>query len=146
MPPRFTMDIEPDPRLTRRRRWPRRLVAAAIVCGLTVALVGAELRSQNGAKAQLDARFQLRAPSAGSFIELYAQDLLVREARLATERLSTAVVTDPQLAAFLEDFGFGPAVLLDRDGNDLMVAPATPGIVGTNLAAKYAHLRAAEAG
>lgn len=129
-----------------RRRWPRRATAAAIAFGVVTVLVLAQQRAQSSARAELATRFQLRATAAADFMQVYATSLLDHERSLAATRLSGPVVTDSQFGAFREDFGFGPAVLLDQDGRDLLVAPLNPAILGTDLTVRYAHLKMAHEG
>jgi diguanylate cyclase (GGDEF)-like protein len=127
-------------------RWPTRLIACLALLGLVCVLVGVELETQGRAHSDIQARFGARATSAAQFMDVYVADLLTREHHLAGERLSAPVVSQADLAAFTDDLGFGPAVLLDGDGRDLAVTPSNPAIVGTQLSSNYAHLRSAEAG
>ena len=130
----------------RRRRWPRRATAATLAFGVIVLIVTAQVRAQSSARRELATRFQLRAASAADFMGVYANSVLEREQHLAATRLNGPAVSDAAFASFREDFGFGPSVLLDRDGRDLLVAPSNPAVVGTDLTVRYAHLKSAHDG
>lgn len=130
----------------RRRRWPLRLAASAVLVAV-VTLAGVwQSDAQAGAQVQLTARFRLRATQAAGFVESYVTYVLGREQALAERDLAGPVVSAAEFDDFRAGLGVGPAVLLDDHERDLLVAPADPAVLGTDLAAVYAHLRQAEAG
>jgi hypothetical protein len=119
--------------------WGGALIAlAAVATGLAV--------SQAQAEQQLNLTFQTRADIARQFVASYVNDVFTREESVASQQLSGPTIGDAQFAAVAQSFGFTAAVVLDDRGNALDILPAAPATIGTNLAAKYAHLRGAERG
>jgi diguanylate cyclase (GGDEF)-like protein len=91
-------------------------------------------------------RFELRGVTGAEFLHSYTSYILQREQTAAEQLLATPTVSDAQFQEFITVFGFGPAVVLDGSGRDLDVAPYSAGVIGTDLAQRYAHLASAVAG
>jgi diguanylate cyclase (GGDEF)-like protein len=94
----------------------------------------------------VDQRFALRATIASRFVTTYLKDLVARQTSQATGHLSSRTVSQSEFQRTVGDAGFGAAVLLDDRGRALQVMPARPALLGTDLAARYEHLRAAVRG
>lgn len=121
------------------------LAWAALLVVLTFAGVGLGV-SQQQARDQLNKTFQTRADIARQFVASYVHDVLGREQSVGAEQLAGPTVSDTQFRAVVQSFGFSAAVILDSAGRALDIWPAAPAKIGTNLAAKYAHLQSAEQG
>jgi diguanylate cyclase (GGDEF)-like protein len=128
-------------RFSEARWWPRLLVAVAsisLVCGAALAL----LTSQASAHREVAQRWTAKAGLSADFAGTYVTQLTSREQLVASRTLTRS----HPAAAFASDvggFGFPAAVLLDARGRALAVAPPAPQLIGTQIAAKYAHLTAA---
>ena len=132
----------PGPRLRGRR-----IIATVIgVPILVMAVLAAGLAaSQSNSRQGIRERFAARGVVTADVLKSYIADLVSHEQRVAT---ATLAGPRPQQAFAKEvaAFGFQAAVLLDGQGRALGVAPSAPELIGTNLAARYPHLAAAEAG
>ena len=126
-------------RLGARRLLPALCVLALSIGGMSVLL----LESQNQAKADLQGRFALRNALSIRAVESYVADLQARERAHAEELLAGSTVTPAQFALVSRAFGFDAAVLLGANGRVLNALPTKPGLIGSRLSSKYAHLRAA---
>ena len=119
------------------------LVFAAVV-------VGAEARSQQSGRRELEERFNLRATVGSRFVQSYVADLLRREHEQATGLLSGASPTKDQFELVTAALGYQAAVLLDSQGRVLQAVPSpvppAPTLIGQDLGAKYDHLRRAVSG
>ncbi|MBJ7608856.1 MAG: GGDEF domain-containing protein [Candidatus Dormibacteraeota bacterium] len=102
--------------------------------------------SQQQARDQVNKTFQTRADIARQFVASYVHDVLKREQAVGAEQLAGPTVNDAQFRAVVQSFGFSAAVILDSAGRALDIWPAAPAKIGTDLAAKYAHLQSAEQG
>ncbi len=126
----------------RRTRW---LAWGILLIGLTTVAVGLAY-SQQQSREQLNRIFQARADIARQFVASYISDTLHREQAVAAEQLAGPLVSDTQVRAIAESFGFSAVVVLDGHGNALDIVPAASARIGTNLASQYAHLNSAEEG
>ena len=118
-------------------------IAWIVVAGASaVALVDAHNRSRAG----LEARVQLRTELTGRFVGSYVSSFIRQERKTAQRRLSDPVVDRAAFEDVVDLFGIRTAVLLDDEGNALGVTPRDASLVGTNLSAKYDHLRTALGG
>ena len=119
------------------------LVFAAVVAG-------AESRSQQSGRRELEERFSLRATVGGRFVESYVEDFFRREREQARALLAGADPTKDQFELVTTALGYPAAVLLDSQGRVLQAVPApvppAPTLIGQDLSAKYDHLRRAVAG
>jgi diguanylate cyclase (GGDEF)-like protein len=127
-------------------RWPRRTAASLTLAMIVAFMVLAQLSAMAGATRSLESRFGMRAQVSAGFLQSYTEFTFGRETSVAMSELSGRTVTAAQLGAFAESFGFGPAVLLDSSGRVIAASPDKPGMLGTNLAARYPHLASALAG
>ncbi len=114
------------------------LALAAVAAGLAA--------SQAQSHEQLNLTFQTRADIARQFVASYVTDVFNREESVARQQLSGPTISDTQFGAVAQSFGFTAAVVLDGSGNALDILPTAPAKIGTNLAARYAHLSSAERG
>ena len=101
---------------------------------------------QGGARHGVEQRFALRATIASRFVTTYVRDLARRQTVDANRHLRATSISNRAFVATARDSGFRAALLLDRQGRVLQSLPADPDLVGTDLTAKYAHLRSAVAG
>jgi diguanylate cyclase (GGDEF)-like protein len=126
----------------------RLLRAGATICVLAiVVVVTAQSFSERATSLrEVETRFEDRIHLAGQFVEAHVADMRERQLDYARSALSDTVVTPDQFDAANLSFGFEAAMLLDADGHALAVAPQAPGILGTDVASKYAHLASAVGG
>ncbi|CAN5546131.1 hypothetical protein BH23CHL6_BH23CHL6_06170 [soil metagenome] len=128
-----------------RSRWSRRqraLAGLVIATLLGTAAVSLSL-SQTDARRQLEARFELRVGLGTSFVRSYLDDISARAHVVGVTYLSAPQVSALDFAGAARGLGFGAAVLLDETGALLQVLPEQPALIGTDLAARYLHLRRA---
>jgi diguanylate cyclase (GGDEF)-like protein len=114
------------------------MLSVSLITGASLALHHSQADTHRGVTQRFDARTSL----AANFVSTYVADVTTRERAIAANSLTTSHPT----AAFdstVRAFGFQAAVLLDQHGRVLSVEPSAPSLIGTNLRAKYAHLRAA---
>jgi diguanylate cyclase (GGDEF)-like protein len=128
-------------RLAHGRWWARLFVSVAalsLVAGSTLALHDSQASARHG----VSERYAARTKLAADFVGTYVSDLTTRERAVA---LSTLTGRHPAtlFASDVRAFGFQAGVLLDSHGRVLGLEPATPSLIGTQVGAKYVHLRAA---
>jgi diguanylate cyclase (GGDEF)-like protein len=143
----------PRPGVERRRRRQtrrgRRRTAAVVLVGalLTGALLSplAVLINQtnNAARRGLEERQASRTVLARQFVDTYVADLLARVANTAEVTVAGAAPTEADLVKATRLLQMDAAVLLDDQGRLLQVAPSRPDLLGQDMTARYAHLRAA---
>ncbi len=120
--------------------WPARIVATLFLLVVLGSMAGGEYQTQKNSRQDLEDRFAVRATTASSFLDSYVSYTLDREQELAKMRLGDPVVTHDQFLDYLDDFGFGPSVLLDSTGHALDTAPYKEALIGTQLSAEYEYL------
>ncbi len=141
---RMSFAVEPLDARTRALRW---IVLALLVWAVISAGAIALLASAQGqARHDVEQRFALRATIASRFVTTYVNDLTRRQAVAAQRHLTGASVSSRRFVSIAEDSGFRAALLLDRRGRILDSQPPDAGMIGKDLTAKYAHLRAGVAG
>lgn len=124
-------------------KWPVRILAFVIVFSVIGAMISAQANAQADARNTLRTRFVARASTTSNFLSTYVKFTLTREQKLATERLGDKEITHDQFLDFLDTFGFGPSVMLDKTGHVLDVAPRKEELIGVQLSEKYDHLKGA---
>lgn len=107
-------------------------------CG-TVALLCAQAHARDA----VVQRFEQRLGLVAKYVTNFVTDLTGRELSQAKAMLADPVVTWRDFSRVAIGFGDTSALLLDEDGRVLQVYPEQPGMIGQNVAARYAHLRAA---
>ncbi len=122
------------------------LVAGALVLVLFGGIAVAIARAQQESRAQLEQRFALRGALGASFTASYVQSIVRAERRRAEDVLAEPRVSERSFLTVVDALEFQAAVLLDRRGRLLHVSPSKPELIGSNLGARYAHLRAAVSG
>ena len=120
--------------------WPARIAANLLIIAVLTLMGFAQLNAERQSRAAIEDRFVVRATAASSFLDSYVKDILLKQQELAKARLGTPEVTHDQFLDFLQNFGFGPAVLLDSTGHLIDVAPTDKKIIGSQLSQKYPHL------
>jgi diguanylate cyclase (GGDEF)-like protein len=126
-----------------RNFWPARIAAVLFIVVVVGSMATAALRTQVKARTALEDRFAVRATSASTFLDSYVQYTLDREQELAKLRLSTTEIDHDQFLDFLDNFGFGPSVLLDETGRVIDIAPYKEDFIGKQIIADNEHLRSA---
>ena len=122
-----------------------RSAALPLLIWLLVAVIASAglLWQQQNSRQAVAQRFDLRVTLMRDFITAYTADLIERERVQARASLTGRSVEASQFAQAVAGFGYPAAVLLDARGRALQVAPADPSLIGTDLSARYAHLRIA---
>ncbi len=124
---------------------------ATILAGLAVlvvlVLLGAGIViSRQESKAQIRANLGLRAASSATFVSTFVTQQAKREQEAAKAFLSGPRVSAERFRVLVAEFGSHTAVLLDRSGRVLDTVPSDKKLLGAPIAARYAHLSAAERG
>jgi diguanylate cyclase (GGDEF)-like protein len=135
----------PAPSLRTRRHLTIGFVS--LVLGLLLATMAIAIAlAQRESKAGLRSTFHLRAMSSATFISTFLTQQAAREAQTARTFFSGRSVPAGRFPLVVEAFGSNAAVLLDSAGRLLDAAPRDPALIGKPIAARYAHLQAAEEG
>jgi diguanylate cyclase (GGDEF)-like protein len=124
----------------------RNAVLLAIWLIVVALLAGFLARSQANTREGVDQRFEVRAQIASRFVSTYVRDLVERQRDVAERRLADRDVDEDVFQRAVADGGYEAAVLLDGRGRLVRVAPAKPELLGSDMTAKYEHLRRAVAG
>jgi diguanylate cyclase (GGDEF)-like protein/PAS domain S-box-containing protein len=103
------------------------------------------MRSQAQERDGLIDRFQSRADAGSGVVAAYVDDVFMDERRLARE-VSRDTWQPADFDVNTDLLGIPSAMLLDRDGRVVGVAPDVPEMLGTELAATYPHLMSALGG
>jgi PAS domain S-box-containing protein len=115
------------------------VLAWAVVTGLVAAVaLWAEQNNRDGLRERSDVRSAVGA----QFMAAQAVDLAARERAMAVQYLSDRTVSEVSFDRAVTALGFDAAVLLDRRGRLLRVAPASPSRLGADMTS-YPHLRQA---
>jgi hypothetical protein len=124
-------------------RW--RFLALPLVIWLLAAGLGLAglCWQQHTGRDALAQRFGLRVRLMADFVTSYVADLIQREQVQARAFLTEPTVAAGDFTRSVAGFGYPAAVLLDERGRVLQSVPADPALVGRDLTARYAHLRAA---
>jgi diguanylate cyclase (GGDEF)-like protein len=119
----------------------------AAVLAAILALMGAEVVvSHQDSKDRITTNFAARGESSADFIATFITQQAQREQASAKRFLSGHRGLSAEFARTVVRFGSHAAVLLDKGGRLIAVAPDDPSIIGQRIAPKYPHLRAAERG
>ena len=125
-------------------------MALALWLVFAAAVAGAQARSQQSGRRELEERYSLRATTGSRFVESYVADLFRREHQQASALLADADPTEEQFELVSTALGYPAAVLLDSQGRVLQAVPApappAPTLIGQDLSAKYDHLGRAVSG
>ncbi len=114
------------------------LVVATMAVGIVV--------SQHKSRANILSNIGLRDVSSATFVSTFVSQQAERERSAASEFLSARRVSPERFKLLVAAFDSPAAVLLDAAGRLLAVAPADHALLGEPIAARYAHLTAAERG
>jgi diguanylate cyclase (GGDEF)-like protein len=128
-----------------RWSWSATLAAAVLAIVIGTLAVGIVLTQQQS-RSRLLATFGLRGASSATFVSTFLSQQAEREKDAAQQLLSGPRVSAEHFRVLDAAFGSSAAMLLDSSGRVLAVAPADPALLGKSIAARYAHLAAAERG
>jgi len=124
----------------------RNAVLVALWLVVVGGLAGFLAQSQSSTREEIDTRFGLRAEIASRFVSTYVEDLVGRQREVARRSLSGDAISEASFERTVMDSGYEAAVLLDRRGHVLRVVPSKPELIGTDLTARYDHLKSAVQG
>ncbi|HEX8628277.1 MAG TPA: hypothetical protein VF755_08910, partial [Catenuloplanes sp.] len=131
-------------RLTGLSRWGNYLLLPlAVWLAVVGTLAGGLAWSERGSEQELRRRFELRVSIAADFAANHIVDQLTRARHQAEQFLIDRSVGERRLWEVSAPFGYTAVVLLDDRGRLLQVVPANAALLGTELTARYAHLRTA---
>ena len=128
-----------------RRAWPVALASIGLLL-LLGSLAAGILLSQNQTKSHILSIFGLRGTSSAGFVATDLAAQASRQQQTASRFLAGKRISNERFSVISAAFGSDAAVLLDRRGRLLDVVPYKRSIIGTQVAAHYAHLTAAERG
>jgi diguanylate cyclase (GGDEF)-like protein len=134
-----------DKHLRGRRAWPLALASIALLVLLGTLSAGIVV-SREQSRAQILSTFALRGSSSAMFVSEFLMQQATREQQTAQQFLSGGHLSPARFQLVVAAFGSSAAVLLDDSGRLLDVVPSDPALVGRPIAARYAHLTAAEQG
>lgn len=123
--------------------WPERIVATLFLLALLVIMINGVINTQSDSRRALETRFAQRSTNASTFLDSYVQYTLDRQQELAKLRLNADEVSRDDFLDFLDNFGFGPSVLLDDSGRIINIAPYKEELIGRRLTEDSPHIRAA---
>lgn len=133
------------PRVVRRAGSWRSYVVLPLAVWLVAVLglaAGSSWATRSGER-ELQHRFTMRVTIGADFVTNHVADLINRQRAQATDFLADSDVSERQFGEVAGSFGYAAAVLLDADGRLLQVLPANPAMLGTDMTARYEHLRTA---
>ena len=114
--------------------------------GLLAAFAALLVAAQNRSRAELEQRFAVRSELAARFTESYVRELMARERAQARRLFDNGRPSRRRFEDAVAALDLEAAVLMDDRGRLVFVWPRRPELVGSPIAAKYAHLRAALSG
>jgi diguanylate cyclase (GGDEF)-like protein len=121
------------------------LVALGLVAVLSVMAVGIYVTHEQ-TKSQILTNFKLRGATSAGFVSTYLTGQVSRETLSARRLLSGRKDLTAEFNRTATAFGSEVAGLFDRTGHVLAILPGDPALIGKEVASKYGHLKAAEAG
>ena len=121
------------------------LVAFALMAVLGVMAFGIVVTHEQ-TKAQIVSSFKLRGKTSAEFVTTYLSQQATRETQSAEKFLSGRKRLPLEFDRVVVGFGSGVGGLFDSAGLVIATLPPDPALVGTDVAAHYSHLQAAEAG
>jgi diguanylate cyclase (GGDEF)-like protein len=127
------------------RRRPVMLATLAIVVALGTMSIGIIL-SHDQSKNQIVASLGARSATSAEFVSTFLTQQATRQTQTAERFLASPQASGSTFRLIITSLGSNTAVLLDRFGRLLRVAPSDPAILGSDIAPRYSHLTAAEAG
>jgi diguanylate cyclase (GGDEF)-like protein len=127
------------------RRRPIMLVAFAIVVVLSTMSIGIVF-SRDQSKHQIVTNLKARSTTSAEFVATFLAQQATRQTQTAERFLASPKASSSHFKLIITSLGSDTAVLLDRFGRLLEVAPSNPAILGSDIAPRYSHLTAAEAG
>lgn len=123
----------------------RRAAHAGIALGLgllVVLLVQGAISDHDRSRDQFDLRYADRVQLSARNISASLSELQDRQEAFGEHLLGGDEVTAEEFDTAMLSFGYEAGVLLDAGGHVLQVTPRSDRLIGVDLAAKYAHLRA----
>ncbi len=121
------------------------LAALALSVALAAMSVGVVL-SRNASQEQIRANLKARGTSSAGFLSAFIAQQAARESRGGERLLAGRKPSDSAFRMVVSSLGSETAVLLDRSGRLLDVAPANRAILGSEIAPHHTHLTQAVAG
>jgi two-component system sensor histidine kinase/response regulator len=120
-------------------------VALALLVVLGVIAFGIAV-THTQTKNQILANFKVRGKTSAGFVSTYLSQQEARQSQAAEHFLAGRTGLTPEFSRVATVFGSNTAGLFDSAGRVLAILPHDPALVGVDVAARYVHLSAAEAG
>src|SRR5665213_889681 len=138
----------PSSATPRRPRIQRRSVVLAVVAlALSLATMSTGvILSRSTSKSQIVANLKARGMSSAGFLSAFITQQAKRESEDGQRFLASPQPSSSELRLLTSSLGSQAAVLLDRSGRLLDVVPSDRALIGSDIAARYAHLATAETG
>ena len=120
-------------------------LATLVVITLLAVVSALVFASEGQSRSKLRERLEDRTEGGATFVGVYMEEMLQREARLA-ELYLVDEISPQRMRLITDSFDSAASLVLDADGTVLAGAPHDPALIGTAIGQKYPHLSAALAG
>lgn len=121
------------------------LAALALAVALAAMSTGIVL-SRTASKNQILANLKARGATSAGFLSAFIAQQATRESETGERFLAARKASSSEFRLVASSLGSDTAVLLDRFGRLLEVAPSDKTLLGSEIATRYAHLAKAETG
>jgi two-component system sensor histidine kinase/response regulator len=121
------------------------LVAVALLVVLSVIAFGIAV-THTQTKNQILVNFKIRGKTSAGFVSTYLSQQEARQTQGAEHFLAGRTGLTSEFSRVATVFGSDTAGLFDSSGRVLAILPHDPALIGVDVAGRYAHLSAAEAG
>ncbi|MFD0516489.1 PAS domain S-box protein [Paractinoplanes durhamensis] len=129
------------------KEWWRAAMVPLLVWLIVVTVgTGVLLWQQESSRQAVAQRYDDGVNALGTYMTATVAELLLRERAQAEAVLTDPVVQARDFNLVVGGLGVASALLLDSQGRALQNYPATPSLIGQDLAVRYQHLRTALAG
>jgi two-component system sensor histidine kinase/response regulator len=120
-------------------------VALALLVVLSVIAFGIAV-THSQTKNQILTNFKVRGKTSAGFVSTYLSQQEGRQTQSAEHFLAGRTRLTSEFSRVATVFGSNTAGLFDSSGRVIAILPPAPALIGKDVAARYAHLSAAEAG
>jgi diguanylate cyclase (GGDEF)-like protein len=125
----------------------RSVVVAAVALAVALAAMSTGIvLTRTASKNQILANLEARGATSAGFLSAFIAQQAARERETGRRFLATGGPSDSEFRLVVTSLGSETAVLLNKFGQLLEVAPADRALVGSDIAPRYAHLAKAETG
>jgi diguanylate cyclase (GGDEF)-like protein len=140
------LSITPPASLRHEARRRSSVLATVLLAVLMATIATGIVLTQQQARSRILSNLALRGTTSATFASTFLSQQADHERETAQRFLAAPHVTPQRFQMVVAAFGSGSAVLLDSSGRVLDVVPTDRSLLGKPIAARYAHLTAAEHG